>query len=345
MANDHKKYMQKPPDMSGSIAKNRFRAELLWGVEKLLNCLDEGIEGFAVVFDYQCDIELHLDDSYEFYQIKTSNERNFGVSWACRKKPSSSVSIVGKLYELHDAGDEGKVRLIIVGNRPFVNSGDLFKDQGELLFSSLNDADKQKIEKAIGDHLPNVTPDINKLSYVLIAMDLTNPDNAIRGHLTSTYENVMGYEARKPNALYRALRGLVEEKACEERTQKTYDDVIKKKAVTHAELEHLFEQYADAENSQYDFVMGWISKQPPLQQSTLKCAYEDIIGNLYKPRGSSALQLGIDSIRRLDNALSESEIISRAANKIQESCDLEVTQDMCKIYAALALYEVMEGAQ
>lgn len=96
----HDIYMAKTPDMSGSIAKNRFRMELLWGIEKLLDCLDRGIEDFAVVFDYCCDIELHLDDSYEFYQVKTSSGKKFGVSWAS-KRSSSAIDTEGCCIEKH----------------------------------------------------------------------------------------------------------------------------------------------------------------------------------------------------------------------------------------------------
>lgn len=51
----HGCYMSTPPDMSGSLVKNRFRVELLWGLEKLLACLDDGVDDFAVVFNYRCD--------------------------------------------------------------------------------------------------------------------------------------------------------------------------------------------------------------------------------------------------------------------------------------------------
>lgn len=53
--------------------KNRFKNELLWGVHKILELYKNGIE-YNVVFDYVCDIEIHLtEDKFEFYQIKTHN--------------------------------------------------------------------------------------------------------------------------------------------------------------------------------------------------------------------------------------------------------------------------------
>lgn len=345
----HDIYMAKTPDMSGSIAKNRFRMELLWGIEKLLDCLDRGIEDFAVVFDYCCDIELHLDDSYEFYQVKTSSGKKFGVSWASKRSSSASnVSIVGRLYELHDIESDGKIRLVIVGNKPFTKrnlktkKSEDFDQPGELLFSALHDEDKQKIEESIKAHIPNVKPDLDKLSYLLVAMDLSNPDDSIRGHLVRSYENSMSCEPRKPNALYWALRGLVEEKACEEKRQDSYEDVISSKGITSEELSRLFELYADRENSQHDFVMRWINNQPPLQRVDLKCAYEEVITNLYKPQGQNHLNTCIEIVTGLDNNLSEDEIVELASGSIEAKDDIEITDAMWKIYSILAIYEITE---
>ena len=58
-----------PHDLSGSMSKNRFRVELLWGIDKMLDMCDTS--DFTMVFDYTCDIEIHFTDKFEFYQIKT----------------------------------------------------------------------------------------------------------------------------------------------------------------------------------------------------------------------------------------------------------------------------------
>ena len=333
--------MAKSPDLSGSVSKNRFRIELLWGIEKLLECLDKGIEDFSIVFDYQCDIELHLDSGYEFYQVKTSAAKNFGVSWAC-KTPKSGVSVIGRLYELHDIQDGGTVRLVIVGNKPFKFTGDILCNPGELLFASLPEKDKEKIKQSIQKHIPDTTPDFEKVSYILVAMDLSNPEDGIRGHLVRTYEQTMGCEVRKPNALYNALCGLVRTKACAENVQGTYEGVISNKAITGNEVAYLFNRYADKESSQYDFVMNWIKKQPPLRQSDLKCAYESIMSNIYAPRGRKPVDAAVQILGILDKDLSEEELLVQVEDKLESVCDIEITPDMQKIYAVLALHETME---
>lgn len=348
MTISHDAYMSKLPDMSGSVAKNRFRVELLWGIEKLLECLDNGVEDFAVIFDYCCDIELHLNDGYEFYQVKTSKSKKFGVSWISKKKPSSTVSVIGKLYELHDAETDGAVRLVVVGNKPFSKKNPItkksedFDQPGELLFSTLHDEDKKKIEESIASHLPGVSPDFAKLSYVLVAIDLSNPDDSIRGHLVRSYEAAMNCEARKPNALYRALKGLAETKACAEKQQETYDDVVANKAITRQELSCLFASYADREDSRQDFVMKWINEQPPLKRIELKCALGEVLENLCKPRALDLLESCIEAVTGMDKNLREDDIVRLTSEKIMSDNPVGVTEAVSKIYAILALYEVIE---
>lgn len=65
-----KYYMNLPKDLSGSIAKNRFRLELLWGISKIIDEHKANNE-YTIIFDFKCDIELHKDDELNFYQIKT----------------------------------------------------------------------------------------------------------------------------------------------------------------------------------------------------------------------------------------------------------------------------------
>lgn len=107
---DYASYMALEPDLSGSVSKNRFCAEVCWGVAKLLELLAENKGDFAVVFDCQCDVEVHLPDSYEFYQVKTSSDtQKFGVGWLCKPGKNGSLSIAARLYRLREALGIGSV--------------------------------------------------------------------------------------------------------------------------------------------------------------------------------------------------------------------------------------------
>jgi hypothetical protein len=90
--------MKLPYDLSGSMSKNRFRNEMLWGLKKVFE-LHKSENDYVVVFDYACDIEIHLRENYEYYQIKTQNNNNpYKINKLYRK--TKGKSILGKLYVL-----------------------------------------------------------------------------------------------------------------------------------------------------------------------------------------------------------------------------------------------------
>ncbi len=98
-------YMGLPCDLSGSRAKNRFRLELLWGVSKMLELM-ESADDFTIVFDLVCDIEIHFDDKFEFYQIKTHKESQpkYTAKSLVKIKSGEEGSILGKLFVLNKDG-------------------------------------------------------------------------------------------------------------------------------------------------------------------------------------------------------------------------------------------------
>lgn len=60
-------YMNLPKDLAGSVAKNRFRMELLWGINAMIDAHKE-LENYAIVFDFRCDIELHKENEiFQFF--------------------------------------------------------------------------------------------------------------------------------------------------------------------------------------------------------------------------------------------------------------------------------------
>ena len=89
-------YEKIPADTSGSSSKNRFRLELLWGASKMFDLFDK--DNFCVVFDYKCDIEVHLDNSLEFYQVKTHKIQSPYTFSTLSKQDKTNKSIIGKLF-------------------------------------------------------------------------------------------------------------------------------------------------------------------------------------------------------------------------------------------------------
>lgn len=93
-------YRTIPYDLSGSLSKNRFRQEILWGVSKMFDLFDK--PDFCIIFDYKCDIEVHLKDSIEFYQIKSQKAQR-PYNFTELSKVDGTGSTIGKLFVLKDA--------------------------------------------------------------------------------------------------------------------------------------------------------------------------------------------------------------------------------------------------
>lgn len=339
----HDGYMGTAPDLSGSISKNRFRTELFWGIDRLLTCLDSGIDSFAVVFDYRCDIELHLDDRYEFYQVKTGGKGKFGVTWATRL-PKRGISIIARLYELDDAAQDCPIKLVIVGNRPFVKKGGSFDSPGEVLFATLEPEDKQKIEQAVTRDNKGVTPDLNKASYLLVAMNLDKPQDSVRGHLLSTYHDVMGCEPKKPMALCEALEGLVSDRACNEKQQPDYESVISNKGISHEEVRKLFSIYEDREETPQGLVSEWIKDQPPLMQNSLRIALQEYATAAMESQTESILKTANALIKEADPSLSANQLAESVSPQLISNVGPEISIELAKIYVLIAAYTIaLEG--
>ena len=164
-------YKKMKPDLSGSRSKNRFRLELLWGIDKILELM-EAPDDFTVVFDYVCDIEVHKQDSFEFYQIKTHKESQpkYTVKNLVNIPKGKEGSVLGKLFALVEADD--CVEVILVCNRPFSVITD---EPGLISLNKLENDDKEIPSRPCGSAISPTTPTAvhPKARFPTAAMPLT----------------------------------------------------------------------------------------------------------------------------------------------------------------------------
>ena len=206
-------YQSLPVDLSGSRSKNRFRLELLWGLGKLIDLMDTA-DDFTVVFDYVCDIEVHLPNGFEFYQLKThsSSMTSYTISQLTTKeKQSSEGSILGKLFLLKSKDKSISTRIAVVSNIPI----SIGKKKCEALEVALTDlpADIQKkIIDALHDEIQLSQSDLVDVLFIRSHMNFAEPQNELAGKLSFSFERIKGYEPHKPNSLNRLYAEVVLEK-------------------------------------------------------------------------------------------------------------------------------------
>ena len=102
--------------------------------------LMESANDFTIVFDLVCDIEVHLDNGFEFYQIKTHKESQprYTVKSLVKVKEGEQGSILGKLFVLNTISTV-PVKTVLVCNAPFKA---LSSEPGENCLDSLSQSNK-----------------------------------------------------------------------------------------------------------------------------------------------------------------------------------------------------------
>ena len=241
-------YMALPFDTSGSRSKNRFRVELLWGISKMLDTYS--ISDFTMVFDYVCDIELHMNNNFEFYQLKShKGTKTYTVENLIKIENGSKNSILGKLYMLKPTSPtEQKVKLAVVSNAFLKSEKKVYSDVEVQPFATISPKSLEKIQNALKSELNLDIFDISDVYYICTPMNLAEPENDVRGKLISTFEEIEGCEPKKPNALWRLVYDTVQGKACCELVQPDYDSLISNKGITKSEFKKMLDCHKDNAN-------------------------------------------------------------------------------------------------
>ena len=310
-------YRTIPYDLSGSISKNRFRQEILWGVSKMFDLFDK--PEFCVIFDYKCDIEIHLDDSIEFYQIKTKKAQT-PYSFTELSKVKGTGSIIGKLFVLKDTScQETRIKCALVSNR-FLKIKKKELDHTEVIdFNDLDNSLKVVVQEALKAELNRDEIDLRDLHYIYTSMDLISPQNAVKGQIDSCFEKIKGCEPIKPNALHRLVFDTVKQKACYEFATDDFDELIKQKGVTKAELDAILEQYKEKTNNSLEQVQLYIEQnyQKVSERKTLKTA----LARVFEAEYSS------QTLQRIEREISAYLIDKSESGNLQDD-SIEVLADV-----------------
>lgn len=256
-------YRAIPYDLSGSMSKNRFRQEILWGISRMFDLLDEPNVDFCVVFDYKCDIEVHFSDAIEFYQIKTHKVQSPYTFTQLSKKDGQN-SIIAKLFLLKDVScQQVRIKCALVSNTFLKVGKKTFSESERLSFTDLDEKSQSTIKKALCAELSRGEVDLTDLHYIYTSMDLSSPENAIKGKITGSFEKIKGCEPVKPNALYRLIFDTVQEKACYEFAADDYNELVKQKGITKRQLDSMLVRYMEKTDNSVEQVQIHIEQSEP----------------------------------------------------------------------------------
>lgn len=336
-------YMDLPADVSGSMSKNRFRNELFWGVGRALDIMETGAD-FTVVFDYACDVEIHMEKNTEFYQLKThKTDKKYTIrSLTKKEKDNSQGSILGKLYVLN-TGKNKNVKLAIVTNVLF---SDLTECKvGENVFTALTAEKLQKMEEALKSELGIDSVDLSNTYYIFTRMNLEEPQNEMIGKIIKSFVEIMKCEPDKPNALYRLINDEVQEKACYELPVSSYEELVTKKGITRAEFERMMQCHAVNEKTGIKQTEEYInSLSDILQKKKYKKALSNILGTMASSKPLLNLENAISEyLVKLEEIESMDSLLDELSNKFHGQFPLEITNAEKTVFYLIIVFKFEEG--
>lgn len=302
--------MELPFDLSGSRTKNRFRLELLWGVSKMLKLM-ETTDEFTIVFDYVCDIEIHLDDQFEFYQVKTHKESQprYTANGLVKIKKGEQGSILGKLFALKRSNDL-PIKVVLVCNTPLKTLSDI---PGEMCFNDLSEDNKTIIVDALKLELGIEEIDLSNAFYLYTSMNLLDPQNEIKGQLIATFEKIKGSEPVNPNALYRLVFDTVSEKAGYEFSLEDYEEIKQLKGISRSEFNRMLDVHSTNEKTGIIQTKGYIEQIKNIHD---RRRYKDALNTLLPKMACSRV------IQNMENSM------AKTLREHPEVVDIEAAIDL-----------------
>lgn len=336
--------MSLPYDVSGSLSKNRFRLELLWGISKMLDLYDS--PDFTVVFDYVCDIEVHLVDGFEFYQIKThKGDKTYSNKDIIKTK--NGHSILGKLYILKRIEDCPNIKLAVVSNAYFKDGTNVLADVIEIGLSSISEVSKNAICVALQDELKIPTVDLANIYYIYTPMNLIEPQENIIGKIVTSFAIIKGCEPKKPLALYRLIYDTVSRKACHELAQDSYEQLICNKGITKKEFDDLLNCHLETADNSVDLTKRYIESIDDYKERfKMKTAFAKLFPSLQRSRELQSKEREIaDYIKEIFESLPDNfeECIDVLMGKYADSFSIEFSRLEVYVFIILILKRVEEG--
>lgn len=245
---------------TGATPKERNHFEVQWGILKILDAykefLDKKIKDFFVVFDDDCDIEVHKNNNDKneiyYYEVKTHDKKNFTINELFDKKEKTKKqilikenkeenSIVGKLYKLK-MKNKKLVKLLAIVTNQILKYKD--KKNSELIPIKLdnlfkNSDDKQKYIKKINEELNINYFKLSDIKHVYTELPLHEPEVNVIGKLVMFFNEIKKEELINPSSLYDTINSSAQKKSRTTKKINPDSSLKKEKSISKDEFESI----------------------------------------------------------------------------------------------------------
>jgi len=279
-------YMTLPYDLSGSRSKNRFRYEMMWGLDKIYS-IYQSEKSFCIVFDYICDIEEHIaaKNILELYQIKTlknTSTAGYPCSRLYKKNRDEKYSILGKLIiESIKKPNNISMKLAVVSNEYLKVDSEIIDNKECVELSDLPDEEKTKICKELKQEFSNFNDEqLKSICFIHSKNSLQNIQQEMIGKTVLFYKNIMHEELSKPETLFETLVLEVNNKACCEEKFSSYNELLDKKGISKQQITKILNEY----KQDTDFAIKKVKEKIELEvpEFGLKLKYLNALSNIKK---------------------------------------------------------------
>lgn len=335
-------------DLSGTISKNRFRNELLWGMHKLYQTYTEDDRDFFLIFDYVCDIELGFDDELHFYQVKTKsiNKGKFTINELINIKGKSKHSILSNLIK-NNVSDK-VMGMSIVANKNLSCENKTLSNTEVFCLDTLEDDEKETIKKHIKDTI-GIDIELDKVYFVLSKIPLLDSNNALLGETVKFLQQVSVNSVKNSTHFFEFLKGIIEEKATYELETITLSDTILKKGITREQLKEIIDKYnatSDDYASRISIIIDSIKQDLPylkyldIKKSLTKFSQLGLESNLVRTNVSCVLKTISE-----DNSYSSMSLFELIKNVVQNLEFQDLIDDADKMCIVCIALSELEGGE
>lgn len=226
-------------DIAGSRTKNRYLYEVNYGIVKIYDMYIKKID-FFVIFDYACDIEVGYDSKIDFYQLKTTVDKQSLSKLIENGKKKRSI-----LQTLIDLKNNNSVdKLYIVSNRRLEDLESTtkdFKNMEVINFADLEEIDKKKIRNKI--QWPLGKESFESVNYHVSDLCLDKSNDTLMGHTVDFLDTLYSSQPGKPKYFQMLIKSEVEKKACYDKQTYNLDETISKKGLNNKDIEKILNAY------------------------------------------------------------------------------------------------------
>lgn len=347
-------YLQLPAELSGSMAKNRFRFEMLWGIYHIFEIYDK-TDDFVAIFDFVCDVEIYSDLGDEYYQIKTKKETQpytpKTLSNSKVAKDGSLIhSILGKLYLIKSKSEPTrKIKLAVVSNVGLKHGNKEYTEKLEQPLKEIDSDALETIKKALSSEFQGSEIDLNHFYYIRSNINLSNPQDTVIGKMVTWSSDSRGVIIKNPRELYLTLSDMVEEKASYEWKDNSIEALIEKKGITKQQFDRIVDLHAYHAADGVEAARDWIKKNISSFTERLKLLnrLSDVVQYIRDDARLEDIVALMEEYIKSDNLPGELDVWGLAEHLqtvVQGKCPADYTSDQIKILALITLKKVEEQA-